>query len=94
MDGEAFAAYIGDALIPELKPGTVVIRDNLATHRNAEATTAMRAVKCWFLHLIPIKQVFAKLEAHQRKIGAHNFSDLFKALGDVCCMSSLEECWT
>ncbi|MDF0604018.1 transposase, partial [Psychromarinibacter sp. C21-152] len=40
MDGPAFATYIRDVLVPELQPGTVVVLDNLATHRNAEAAAA------------------------------------------------------
>jgi transposase len=100
MDGDAFAAYIRDVLVPELKPGTVVIMDNLATHRNAEAAKAIRAAKCWFLYLPPyspdlnpIEQAFAKLKAHLRKVGARTFTDLFKALGDICSMFTPEECW-
>lgn len=50
MDGDAFAAYIRDVLVAELKPGTVVIMDNLATHRKVEAAKAIRAAKCWFLY--------------------------------------------
>ena len=42
MDGPAFAAYVEKVLIPELAPGTVVILDNLATHKNADAAKAMR----------------------------------------------------
>lgn len=53
MDGEAFAAYIRDVLAPELQPGTVVICDNLATHRNKEAAAALKAHGCWFLYLPP-----------------------------------------
>ena len=54
MDGEAFATYVEQVRIPELeeKPGTVVILDNLATHRNA-AAKAMREAGCWFLFLPP-----------------------------------------
>ncbi len=37
MNGEAFAAYIREVLVPEIEPGTVVICDNLATHKNGEA---------------------------------------------------------
>jgi len=33
-------------LIPELEPGTVVILDNLATHKNAVAAKAMRDAGC------------------------------------------------
>ena len=42
MDGSAFAAYVEKVLIPELEPGTIVILDNLATHKNAVAVRAMR----------------------------------------------------
>ena len=37
MDGAAFAAYIAEVLVPVIEPGTVVICDNLATHKNAQA---------------------------------------------------------
>ena len=53
MDGDAFAAYIEKVLVPELEPGTVVILDNLATHKNAAAAKAMRDAGCWFLFLPP-----------------------------------------
>ncbi|HMR37495.1 MAG TPA: transposase, partial [Paracoccus sp. (in: a-proteobacteria)] len=49
MDGPAFAAYVEKVLVPELAPGTVVILDNLATHKNAAAAKAMRDAGCWFL---------------------------------------------
>ncbi|TGN44393.1 hypothetical protein E4L95_20250 [Paracoccus liaowanqingii] len=89
-----------DVLAPELTPGSVVILDNLATHRNVEATHAIRDAKCWFLYLplyshdlTPIEQAFSKLKAHLRKIGARTFEDLFKALGDICSMFSPQKCW-
>lgn len=53
MDGEAFDTYVTQVLLPELEPGTVVILDNLATHRNAAAANAMREAGCWFLFLPP-----------------------------------------
>lgn len=100
MDGSAFATYVRDVLTPELTPGTVVILDNLATHRNVEAAEAIRDAKCWFLYLPPyspdlnpIEQAFSKLKAHLRKMGARTFDDLFKALGDICSMFSPQECW-
>lgn len=53
MDGPAFAAYVREVLIPEITPGTVVILDNLATHRNREAAAALKAHGCWLLYLPP-----------------------------------------
>lgn len=100
MDGPAFAAYVKEVLAPVLPPRTVVILDNLATHRNIEAVHALRQAGCWFLYLPPyspdlnpIEQAFSKLKAHLRKIGARNFTDLFKALGDICQMFTPDECW-
>ena len=75
MDGPAFAAYIRNMLVPEIAPGTVVILDNLATHRNKKAAQALRDHACWFLDLPPhspdlnpIEQAFSKLKVHLRQM--------------------------
>ena len=88
MDGPAFVAYIRDVLIPEIEPGTAVVLDNLATHRNKEAEALLHAHGCWFLFLPPyspdlnpIEMAFSKLKAHLRRIGARSFTGLFEALG-------------
>ena len=100
MDGPAFAAYVERVLAPELETGTVVVLDNLATHRNKDAEAALRAHGCWFLYLSPyspdlnpIEQAFSKLKAHLRRIGARTFSGLFNAIGEVCDLFSPQECW-
>ncbi len=53
MDGPALASYVREVLIPEIAPGTVVILDNLATHRNREAAQSLRDHGCWFPFLPP-----------------------------------------
>ena len=100
MDGPAFAAYVREVLIPEIAPGTVVILDNLATHRNKEAAQALREHGCWFLYLPPyspdlnpIELVFSKLKAHLRRIGARTFTDVFNAIGSICDLYEPAECW-
>ena len=100
MNGAAFAAYIREVLVPEIKPGTVVICDNLATHKNCDAAAALRAHGCWFLYLPPyspnlnpIEQAFSTLKAHLRKRGARTFSDLFEAISDICDLFTPNECW-
>lgn len=100
MDGPAFAAYIREVLVPEIAPGTVVVLDNLATHRNKEAAAALHAHGCWFLYLPPyspdlnpIEQAFSKLKAHLRKRGARTFTAVFEAIGDISNMYSPQECW-
>ena len=100
MDGSAFATYIRKVLVPEIEQGTVVICDNRATHKNAEAAAALRAHGCWFLYLPPyspdlnpIEQAFAKLKAYLRKMGTRTFTDLFEAIGEICELFTPEDCW-
>lgn len=100
MNGEAFAAYIREVLVPELNPGTVVICDNLATHRNKVAAQALKNAGCWFLYLPPyspdlnpIEMAFSKLKAHLRRIGARTFDQMFEALAEICDMFTSHECW-
>lgn len=99
MNGAAFAVYVRTQLAPALEPGTAVILDNLAVHRNAAAAEALRQRGCWFLYLPPyspdlnpIEQAFAKLKAHLRRIGARTFDDLINAIGAVCDLFSPDEC--
>ncbi len=100
MDGPAFAAYVREVLIPEIAPGTAVILDNLATHRNKEAARALRAHGCWFLYLPPyspdlnpIEHAFSKLKAHLRRIGARSFTAAFEAIGEICNLYDPKKCW-
>ena len=100
MGGPAFAAYIRQVLVPEIAPGTVVILDNLATHRNKDAAQALRDHGCWFLYLPPyspdlnpIEQAYSKLKAHLRRIGARSFTEVFDAIGSICDLYDPEECW-
>ena len=53
MDRAAFDVYVETQLVPELEPGTVVILDNLATHKSPHAAGILRAHGCWFLFLPP-----------------------------------------
>ena len=100
MDGRAFETYIETQLAPALDPGTVVILDNLSTHKNPRAAKALRKRGCWFLFLPPyspdlnpIEMAFSKLKAHLRRVGARTFDALFKALGDICDLFNPDECW-
>lgn len=99
MDGPAFTTWVRTQLVPELAPGSVVILDNLSTHKVAPAADALHQAGCWFLFLPPyspdlnpIEQAFAKLKAHLRRIGARTFDNLIAAIGTVCDLFSPDEC--
>lgn len=99
MNGDAFDAYVETQLAPRLEPRTVVILDNLSTHKSPRAAAALRKRGCWLLFLPPyspdlnpIEQAFAKLKAHLRRIAARTYDDLIAAVGDVCSLFQPDEC--
>ena len=77
MNGSAFDTYIETQLALALDPGTVVILDNLSTHKSPRAAQTLKERGCWFLFLPayspdlnPIEMAFSKLKAHLRRISA------------------------
>ena len=86
MHRAAFDTSIGKVLILALEPGSVVIPDNLATHRSDKAARRLKAHGCWLLFLPasspdlnPIGMAFSRLKAHLRRIGSGTFDQLIKA---------------
>jgi transposase len=84
---------------PTLRPGDIVILDNLSVHKSAKAEAAIRARGAWMLFLPqyspdlnPIEMAFSKLKAHLRKAAARTFETLFKALHDICKLFEPLEC--
>ncbi len=84
MDRAAFDIYIETQLAPALSPGTVVILDNLSTHKGPKAAELLSSRGCWMLFLPayspdlnPIEMAFSKLKAHLRRIGARTYNPAF-----------------
>ena len=100
MNKIAFETYVETQLAPVLDPGTIVILDNLSTHKSPHAAEVLKAYRCWFLFLPayspdlnPIEMAFSKLKAHLRRIGARNYDQLTKAIGNICDLYDPQECW-
>jgi putative transposase len=99
INGERFLAYVRQMLVPTLKPGDVVILDNLGSHKGKAVRQAIRAVgaKRIFLpkyspDLNPIEQAFSKLKAHLRKAAARSTEDVCVAIGQLLESFKPEEC--
>jgi transposase len=99
MDGEMFAAYARDALAPALRPGDIVVMDNLPAHKVAGARQAIAAAGAHLVFLPPyspdfnpIEQVFAKLKALLRKAAARTLPALEKAIAEALDAFLPEEC--
>jgi transposase len=74
IDRDAFDHYVRMVLVPTLRPGQVVICDNLAVHKSAVARAAIESAACQLLFLPPyspdfnpIEQAFSKLKQHLRR---------------------------
>ena len=77
MNTETFEWYIREELAPRLRPGQVVVLDNLSVHKAASIREALAARQCALLFLppyspdcTPIEQAFSKLKAIVRGLGA------------------------
>jgi len=89
-DALAFAAYVGELLVPTLRPGQVVVLDNLSAHKGEAIRALIAAAGCTLLFLppyspdfAPIEQAFGKLKALLRRTGARTREALEAAIRDA-----------
>jgi len=99
MTGEAFKTYLKTQLVPTLKPGDVVIADNLSSHKVAGVKDIIEATGAKMLYLPPyspdlnpIEQVFAKLKTLLRKAMARSYETLWRTIGKLLSRFSKQEC--
>ena len=99
IDGQTFQIYVERVLVPTLRPGDVVIMDNLGSHKGRAVRQLIRAAgaKLFFLpkyspDLNPIEQVFAKLKHLLRNAAARTVEAVCVAIGQVFGTFTPEEC--
>jgi transposase len=83
-----FEAYVEEALSPSLRPGQVVVMDNLSSHKGQRVREIVEGRGCELLYLPPyspdlnpIERAFAKLKASLRRAQARTFEALIEARG-------------
>jgi transposase len=83
-----FETYVEQCLVPTLRPGDIVIMDNLSCHKTAEVKRLIEAVgaEVRFLpayspDLNPIEKLDSKLKQHLRSARARTFEALIDAMG-------------
>ncbi len=86
-DTEVFQAYVREVLCPSLKPGDIVVMDNLGPHKNAQTLELITAAKATPLFLPayspdlnPIELMWSKVKALLRKAEARTHPDLLQAI--------------
>jgi transposase len=99
INGERFRIYIDKVLVPALKPGDIVIMDNLGSHKGKLVRSAIRSAgaKLLFLpkyspDLNPIEQVFSKLKHLLRKSAARTTDAVCTAIGQHLDAFTPQEC--
>jgi len=99
MTGDLFVAYIERQLVPTLRPGDIVVMDNLACHKRPGVRQAIAAAGCqlWLLppyspDLNPIEKAFSKLKAKLRAAAKRTVEELWKYLGEVLDEFDPAEC--
>jgi transposase len=99
INGESFLAYVEQILVPALKPGDIVVIDNLGSHKGKAVRRAIRAAgaKLFFLppyspDLNPIEQLFAKLKTLLRKAAERTVEVTWRRIGALLQTFSPTEC--
>jgi transposase len=99
MNGELFLAYVQQQLAPMLRPGDVVIMDNLSSHKRAGVREAIEAAGATLVYLPPyspdlnpIEQAFAKLKALLRAAAARTITSLEETLAQLLDRFQPNEC--
>ena len=99
MHGAAFLAYVEQVLAPTLKPGDIVMMDNLPAHKSAAVRQAIEAAGAELRFLPPyspdfnpIEMAFSKLKAFLKKIAARTKDDLWDAIAQGIDTFTPQEC--
>ena len=99
IDGECFRAYVEQQLVPVLKPGDIVIMDNLGSHKSAALRPIIRAAgaRLWYLppyspDLNPIEQAFSKIKHWMRDAQRRSVQDTWQYVGALVQTLSPDEC--
>jgi transposase len=99
INKESFTEWVRCFLVPVLRPGDIVILDNLSSHKGKAVRALIRAAGARILFLPPyspdlnpIEQAFAKLKAHLRKAAPRAIDAVTKSLGGILGCFTPQEC--
>jgi len=88
VDAMAFETYVERVLAPALRPGDIVVMDNLGSHKRAEVEAAVaragaevRYLPAYSPDLNPIEKMFSKRKEYLRSVAARTIEGLIEAIG-------------
>ncbi|HRQ89586.1 MAG TPA: IS630 family transposase [Bacteroidia bacterium] len=90
LNAEIFRAYVKDVLLSALRPGDILVMDNLSSHKDrsalrmlGEAGVSVRFLPAYSPDLNPIELMWSKVKSWLRKAGARSPGELLGAIGDA-----------
>ena len=99
IDSPSFLAYVEQVLVPTLRPGDVVVLDNLAVHKQPDVRTAIEHVGAQLRFLPPyspdfnpIELAFAKLKAFLRAMRPRSFQQVCDLIATALGLFTRDEC--
>ena len=99
VNREVFETYVEKVLAPELRPGDIVVMDNLSSHKGPAVRTMIEAVGARLLYLPPyspdfnpIEKAFSKLKAGLRKAAQRTVDGLWDTIGSLVDTFAPAEC--
>jgi transposase len=99
IDSASFRAYVEQVLVPSLRPGDVVVLDNLAVHRQPEVRAAIEGAGAHLRFLPPyspdfnpIELAFAKLKAFLRAARPRTFDQVTALVAVALVLFTPAEC--
>ncbi len=98
VDRAAFDAFVEGQLVPALRPGQIVVLDNLSVHKSAKAKRLVAAAGCELVFLPtyspdlnPIEHAFAKCKQALRRAGPRSFDAVAAAVGQALAAVTPED---
>jgi len=99
LHGAAFLAYVEQALVPTLRPGDIVVMDNLPAHKPPAIRAAIERVgaELYFLppyspDFNPIEMAFSKVKALLKNAAARTLTSLWGAIRDAIDAATSHDC--
>ena len=99
IDSVTFLAYVEQVLVPTLRPGDVVVLDNLAVHKQPEVHAAIASAGALIRFLPPyspdfnpIELAFAKLKAFLRAARPRSFDQVVALVAAAIGRFTPQEC--
>ena len=90
VNGDVFEAFVEHVLVPELRPGDVVVMDNLSSHKRARTRELIESAEAQLLFLPPyspdlnpIELIFSKIKQLLRSLACRTQDALWKAMQSV-----------